>query len=92
MPTMTPTHSTVEKENCGCADETSVTIAVDKAGRLWLVYEVNQALGGDVISPTVMVLNSGILSLNDKMSLLDVSTSLLEVGTSLPVSRVAVSV
>jgi hypothetical protein len=89
---MTPTHSTVENENCGCADETSVTVAVDAAGRLWLVYEVVQALGGDMISPIVRVLNIGILSLNDKMSLLDAGTLLLEVGTSLPASRVAVSV
>jgi hypothetical protein len=89
---MTPTHSAVENENCGCADETSVTVAVDTAGRLWLVYEVVQALGGDMISPIVRVLNIGILSLNDKMSLLDAGTLLLEVGTSLPASRVAVSV
>lgn len=85
MPIMTPTHSAVEKENCGCADEVSVTVTVDTAGRLWLVYDVVQALGGDMISTTVKVLNSGILPLNDKISL-------LEVGTSLPPSRVAVSV
>jgi hypothetical protein len=92
MSIMTPTHSAVEKENCGCGDEVSVTVAVDAAGRLWLVYDVVQALGDDMISTIVRVLNSGILSMKDKTSLLKVGISLLEVGTSLPPSRVAVSV
>lgn len=61
MPIMTPAHSAVEKEDCGFADEVSVTVAVDTAGRLWLVYDVVQVLRGDMVSTIVGVLNSGIL-------------------------------